>query len=56
LIDKDASGIFNVGTDLKSIYELSKLTNENIIPILKPIGVPSNVSMNINKLNNYFKK
>jgi len=53
LINNQATGLFNVGTDLKSIYELSKLTNENVTPILKPTFVPKNVSMSINKLKNF---
>ena len=53
LINNNAVGLFNVGTNLKSIFELSKLSNQNIIPTLKPSKAPSNVSMNTNKLNNF---
>lgn len=53
LINDSAVGVFNVGTNLKSIFELSKLTNQNVIPILKSTKAPSNVSMNIDKLNNF---
>lgn len=55
LINLHAEGLFNVGTDLKSIYELSKLTNNDVKPILKPDNAPHNVSMNLNKLNNFLK-
>ena len=47
LIKKDACGIFNVGTELKTIHELSKKTNINVEPTLKPTHVPKNVSMSI---------
>ena len=55
LINDNAAGLFNVGTNLKSIYELSKLTNQTVTPTLKPKNAPSNVSMNIDKLNNFLK-
>lgn len=53
LINNRATGLYNVGTELKSIFELSKSSNQNIIPTLKPTKAPSNVSMNIDKLNNF---
>ena len=53
LIKKDACGIFNVGTELKTIHELSKKTNINVEPTLKPTHVPKNVSMSIKKLNDF---
>jgi dTDP-4-dehydrorhamnose reductase len=53
LINKKAKGIFNVGTDLKSVYELSKQTKSDVLPILKPNNVPNNITMCTNKLNNF---
>lgn len=53
LIKKNAHGLFNVGTNLKTIYELSKKTNINVEPTLKPTYVPKNVSMSIKKLNDF---
>lgn len=51
LIHSNAIGIYNVGTNLKSIFTLASSTR-NVTPSLKPVNVPSNTSMNINKLNN----
>lgn len=51
LIQINANGIYNVGTELKSIYTLAKTTS-NVRPSLKYKDVPSNTSMNITKLNN----
>lgn len=50
LVNLNKTGIINVGTELKSIYDLAKKTNEQILPILKPNHVPSDVSMNLDKL------
>jgi dTDP-4-dehydrorhamnose reductase len=50
LIEKEASGVFNVGTELKSIYDLALKSNKDITPINKPPYVPNDISMNINKL------
>jgi dTDP-4-dehydrorhamnose reductase len=55
LITLDQSGVFNVGTKVKTWYDLTK--NEfNTFPISSPLNVPLNVSMNINKLNNVIKR
>jgi dTDP-4-dehydrorhamnose reductase len=52
LINKKAKGIYNVGTNLKTIYDLAKQTNSEIKPSRKPEQAPANISMNIDKLNN----
>ena len=52
LINKKAKGIYNVGTNLKTIYDLAKQTNLEIKPSRKPEQAPANISMNIGKLNN----
>jgi dTDP-4-dehydrorhamnose reductase len=52
LINKEAKGIYNVGTNLKTIYDLAKQTNSEIKPSRKPEQAPANISMNIDKLNN----
>ncbi len=55
LINKSAVGIYNVGTRLKSMYELAKETNLNVLPTteLFNIATPTNTSMNLMKLNNF---
>ena len=45
-------GIFNIGTEFKSIFDLARKTNINVNPGLKPEYVPNNTSMNILKLKN----
>ncbi len=50
LINKKCSGVYNVGTNLKSMYSLATITN-SVNGVLKPSNVPSNTSMNILKLN-----
>jgi dTDP-4-dehydrorhamnose reductase len=49
LVNKNAFGVYNVGTEVKSIYELAKKTN-NVVPIDRPTQVPEDTSMSINKL------
>jgi dTDP-4-dehydrorhamnose reductase len=51
LIDRKCSGVYNVGTGLKSIYNMALETNKNVKPILKPTSVPNNTTMNLDKLN-----
>jgi hypothetical protein len=55
LILSDNFGIFNVGTELKSMFELAKRTNPMILPILKPAYVPTNTTMDTYKLKKIYK-
>lgn len=54
LIKNDAKGLFNVGTEFKSMYHLALKTNPDVIPTYNDdIRVPSNVNMKITKLNKF---
>jgi len=46
------NGIYNVGTNIKSIYELAYQTNKNVKPKYKPSYVPNKIILNLNKLKN----
>jgi dTDP-4-dehydrorhamnose reductase len=58
LINKNASGIYNVGTEKKSIYDLAKKSNPNIEPsnIVLSETMPTDVSMNISKMEKFLKE
>jgi dTDP-4-dehydrorhamnose reductase len=51
LINKKATGLYNVGTELKTMKDLAFKTNLSILPKLINNSTPLNVSMNVNKLN-----
>lgn len=53
LIRKDAKGLYNVGTEEKTIYELTKQTNPNVTESFAPPHVPKNVTMDITKMKNF---
>jgi len=52
LINKKATGIFNVGTEVKSIYNLALRSNPNVQPIKSPIHVPKNITMDLTRMKN----
>jgi len=58
VIKKDAIGIYNIGTELKTIYDMAKETNPNVLPIQKDYRfIDSNdISMDITKMKELFKK
>lgn len=56
LINKNAKGLFNVGTEIKSIYDLAIKTNSKVTKSFKPEMVPSNVSMDITKLTKFLNE
>ena len=51
LIKLNANGIYNVGTELKSIYNLAKETTKDVEAALAPPLTPHNTQMNLNKFN-----
>ena len=53
LIKKNAVGVFNVGTKLKSMYELASQTKDYLEPSFVMGETPKNVSMSLDKLNNF---
>jgi len=54
LVNNNASGVYNVGTEEKTWYGLTK-EEFNTIPSNSPINAPDNITMNLTKLNNEIK-
>ena len=52
LIKLDSNGVYNVGTEIKTMYELASNTNSSVEKTLTPEHVPKNQTMNITKLKN----
>jgi len=54
IIKKDATGIYNVGTELKTVYDMAKKTNLKVLPIHKNRKFidSEDISMNITKMSN----
>ena len=58
LIEGDAKGIYNVGTELKTMYELGKRTKDDIVPTNEKFHdtMLLDVSMNLTKLKKFYDK
>lgn len=50
LVTKKCSGVYNVGTDLKSIYELATKTKHTVTKSCKIDNAPYDISMDLQKL------
>lgn len=55
LIKKDANGIYNVGTEIKTWFNFTKLEFKTK-PISRPTLAPANITMNLTKLQNALKR
>jgi dTDP-4-dehydrorhamnose reductase len=51
LINTNCSGLFNVGTETKTIFDLAGKTKTDVEPTNSPDYVPKNITMNLEKLN-----
>jgi dTDP-4-dehydrorhamnose reductase len=56
LIKNGAEGLYNVGTERKTIYELAQRTNKSVLKSIAPLHIPKNVTMNVNKMENFLKQ
>lgn len=56
LINKDAFGIVNVGTELKTMYDLAKRTKPDVEPALRPKHIPADITINTDKLKKILNK
>ncbi|MEK0376940.1 MAG: hypothetical protein QQN51_07495, partial [Nitrosopumilus sp.] len=54
LINKNEYGVYNVGTEIKTLHELAKQTVSDCVPVMDNHKFirPLDVTMNINKLKN----
>jgi hypothetical protein len=52
LIKEGCNGIYNVGTEVKSLYDLGKRSNPSLLPTAEYVheSVPKNVTMDISKM------
>ena len=55
LINADESGVYNVGTERKSMLQLAKQTKDELYFDYVPNGLPKNTSFSIEKLNKFLK-
>tara|TARA_R100000700_G_C3174715_1_gene149398 strand:- start:421 stop:1158 length:738 start_codon:yes stop_codon:yes gene_type:complete len=56
LIEKDCSGVYNVGTKKKTMYDLAKKTKSDVsCDVYLHPQIPKNISMNLEKLNEVIK-
>ena len=52
-IQKEVNGILNVGTEFKSMYNLAKRTNPNVLPARNnDVKIPLNTTMDVTKFQN----
>ena len=56
LVNCKASGLYNLGTEIKTIYDMALLTNSQVNKTFSPNIVPKNQSMDLSKLNNTLNK
>lgn len=50
------NGVYNIGSELKSVFELALKTKENVSPVLSPGRIPKNTSMSTLKLDRELNK
>ena len=57
LIEGDAQGIYNVGTELKTMYDLARKSRDDVVPTNEKFKdtMPLDVSMDLDKLKKFYE-
>jgi dTDP-4-dehydrorhamnose reductase len=57
LIKGNASGVYNIGTELKTMYDLAKKTKDDVKPVVKKFHstMPSNITISLDKLKKFYE-
>jgi len=57
LIEGDAQGIYNVGTELKTMYDLARQSRDDVVPTNEKFKdtMPLDVSMDLDKLKKFYE-
>lgn len=55
LIQDGASGVYNVGTEVKTMYDMAKKTNPLVKEGYAPTHVPKDTTMNVDKMMRFLK-
>lgn len=53
MVKGGATGLYNIGTPTKSMFELAKETNSNVEESLAPNHFPTDVTMDLTKMNQF---
>ena len=58
LIEGDAQGIYNVGTELKTMYDLARKSRDDVVPANEKFKdtMPLDVSMDLDKLKKFYEE
>lgn len=56
MVNSNLIGVYNVGTGMKTMYDLALKTRSGIKPILSPEKTPKNVTMDITKMKKSLQK
>lgn len=51
MVKLGATGLYNIGTPTKSVYDLAVLTKPEVNPVEAPPHFPNDVTMNLDKMN-----
>lgn len=51
MVKLGATGLYNIGTETKSVYDLAVQTKTDVEPVEAPSHFPNNVTMNLDKMN-----
>lgn len=53
MVKRNATGLYNIGTPTKSMYELARRTNSEVKEAIAPDHFPTDVTMDLTKMNQF---
>lgn len=56
MVRSSAEGLYNIGTETKSMFDLAKLTKEDVLEALAPDHFPKDITMDLSKMKKHLKE
>lgn len=53
MVRSDATGLYNIGTETKSMHDLAKITKPEVLKSIAPDHFPKDITMNLSKMNKH---
>lgn len=53
MVRSDATGLYNIGTETKSMYDLAKITKPEVLKSIAPDHFPKDITMDLSKMNKH---
>jgi hypothetical protein len=56
MVRSNATGLYNIGTQTKSMFDLAKITKPGVLESIAPDHFPKDITMNLSKMEKHLEQ